>query len=448
MRLFTYALGATEGLEIHTHLEALATLRRFGLPTNPHTASFETIDEVIDHCLKWGEKRNELPYDIDGMVIKVNDFDQQKRLGATSKAPRWAVAYKFSAEQALSRILAIEVQVGKTGTLTPVAHLEPVPLGGTTVKRASLHNADFIAQKDIRIGDVVVVEKAGEIIPYVVRSEHEARTGNEIVFRFPETCPVCGAPVKRDEKGAFYRCTGTDCLAQLKRRLRAYASRSAMDIEGLGTEIIEQLVDTGLVRSIPDLYRLQLEDLLPLERIGKKSAQNLLDSIQASKHRGLARLLTGLSIPHVGETVAEILAQEFGDIDKLMQASAERLAEIDGIGPIIAKTVHDYFASERGRKTIEQLRAYGVRMTEDRKQKPAGADLGGKTFVVTGKLKNYERSEIEQLIKQHGGKATSSVSKNTDYLIVGEKPGSKLDKARQLGIKVITEDEFNKMIGR
>jgi DNA ligase (NAD+) len=335
--------------------------------------------------------------------------------------------------------------------LTPRALLQPVRLAGTTVSRASLHNADYIKAKDIRIGDMVVVEKAGEIIPYVVRSEPGARTGAEKVFHFPTKCPVCGSPVKRDEKGAFYRCTATDCVARVKRLLRSFAHRGAMDIDGLGVEIVEQLVDTGLVRSIPDLYRLTKDQLVELERMGDKSAQNLLDGIAASKDRGLARVLTGLAIPHVGEHVAEVLAREFGNIDGLLSAPLDRLSRVNGIGPVLAESVHQFFQSMTGRKLIGELRDLGVKLTEDAKPSPkaaGGADLTGKTFVVTGTLERYSREEIEALIKRLGGKVAGSVSKKTSYVIAGEKAGSKLDKARELGVPVFSEDEFDKMIRR
>jgi DNA ligase (NAD+) len=319
------------------------------------------------------------------------------------------------------------------------------------VKQASLHNADQIAQKDIRIGDMVIVEKAGEIIPYVIRSEVSARKGDEKVFHFPKKCPVCGSPVERAEDEAAYRCTGINCPAQLKRRLQFYAHRNAMDIEGLGEALVDQLVDSGLVKSIPDLYRLTLEQLLELERMGKKSAQNLLDGIEASKKRGLARVLTGLGVMHVGERMAEILAEEFGNIDDLKAASAERLARIKGVGPILAESISKSFHSADGRKVIEDLRSQDVKLTEDPRPTPAqagGPDLSGKTFVVTGTLEHFSRDEIEGLIKQLGGKATGSVSKKTDYVIVGENAGSKLDKAKELGVKTLTEAEFEKLIGR
>jgi DNA ligase (NAD+) len=451
LRLFTYSLEDTEGSFVQTHLQALDLLRRYGFPVNPHIQVCETIDQAIAHCNDWAERRHDLPYETDGMVIKVNDFDQRRRLGATSKAPRWVVAFKYEAEQALTKLLKIEVHVGKTGILTPVAHLEPVQLAGTTVSRASLHNADEMARKDIRVGDTVLVEKAGEIIPYVIRTEPSVRTGAEQIFQFPLKCPVCGAPVEREEGGVYYRCTGPACPAQLKERLRFYAYRKAMDIEGLGTALIDQLVDTGLVRSIPDLYRLTLEQLVELERMGKKSAENVLAGIQASKERGLCRVLTGLAIRHVGDHVAELLAAEFGNIDDLMNASVERLAQVEGIGQERAESIYKFFQSAAGRRTIEELRSLGLKLTEDIRPAPAavgGKELTGKIFVVTGTLSRYGREEIEDLIKKLGGKATGSVSKKTDYVVAGEKAGSKLDKARQLGVPVLSEEEFEKMIGR
>jgi DNA ligase (NAD+) len=450
LRLFTYALGSVAGVTVKTHLEALDLLRQYGLPVNPHIESFADIEGVIPYCNSWADRRHDLSYDTDGLVIKVNDFEQRRRLGTTSKFPRWVVAYKFEAEQALTKLLSIDVEVGKTGALTPVAHIEPVQLAGTTVKRASLHNAHFITERDIRIGDMVVVLKKGEIIPYVVRSETGARTGGEKVFEFPTACPVCGSPVKRDANGAFYRCTGTSCVARFKRQLRAFAQRNAMDIEGLGTEIVDRIVDGGLVQSIPDLYRVTLEQLMELERMGQKSSQNLVDGISASKKRGLGRVLTGLAIPHVGETVADLLAQEFHSIDALLKVSLEQLNQVKGIGPVLAESVYQYFQSAAGKKTIQELREAGLKLTEDARPSPAklgGTDLTGKTFVVTGTLARYGRDEIEGLIKRLGGKATGSVSKKTDYVVAGEKAGSKLDKARELGVPVLTEDEFDKLIG-
>jgi DNA ligase (NAD+) len=449
LSFFAYALGAVEGLSIKTHLEALATLKKFGFPVNPHTHQCTTIDEVIAYCESWADKRQELPYDTDGLVIKVNDFAQRQRLGYTSKFPRWARAYKFAAEQATTKLAKIELQVRTTGRLTPVAHLEPpVRLAGTTVSRASLHNADYIASKDIRVGDSVIVEKKGEIIPYVVGPVAESRTGGEKVFKFPKTCPVCGSPAAHEEDSPFYLCTGgVACPAQVRGRLEAFASRDRMDIEGLGEKLVHQLVSTGLVKSVTDLYRLTKDQLVNLERMGEKSAQNLLDGIEASKQRGLARLLAGLSIYMVGDSMAEILTQEFPTIDALMAASVEQL-QVKGFGPKRAQSVHNFFHSEAGRKLVAELRELGVKLTEDPKKKPAGSNLSGKTFVVTGTLKNYGRDEIEGLIKSLGGKATGSVSKKTDYVVAGENAGSKLTKANELGVKVLTEEEFDKLVGK
>jgi DNA ligase (NAD+) len=450
LRLFTYALGATEGVEVSTHLEALDLLRRYGFPVNPNTKSFDRIDAVIDYCTSWAGRRNDLPYDIDGLVIKVNDLDQRRRLGTTSKVPRWVVAYKFEEEQAVTKLLKIEIQVGKTGRLTPVAHLEPVKLAGTTVSRATLHNADEIARKDIRVGDMVVIEKAGEIIPQVVRAEAGARTGQEKVFHFPTKCPVCGAPAAREEGEADYYCLGPNCPAQLKQRLLFYAQRNAMDIEGLGDALVDQLVDRGLVRSIPDLYRLTEEQLLELERMGKKSAQNLLEQIEASKERGLTRVLTGLGIRLVGRSMAELLTRRFSNVKELMDASADELAQIEGFGPERAGRIHEFFHSTDGRKTIEELHDLGVKLTEKRSPaaKAAMAVLAGKTVVVTGTLERYGREEIEDLIRSLGGKPSGSVSKKTDYVVAGDKAGSKLDKARALGVPVLTESEFERLIGK
>jgi DNA ligase (NAD+) len=447
LRLFTYDVVHNDEVKPKTHMEALDLLKKNGFPVNPHTTYLDSMDKVVEYVATWADKRNTLDYETDGMVIKVNDLAQRRRLGTTSKSPRWVVAYKFAAEQALTKLIDVEFQVGKTGTLTPRAHLNPVKLAGTVVRHASLHNADEIARKDIRIGDMVVVEKAGEIIPYVVRVEHEARTGEEKPIVFPKKCPVCGGKVEKE--GPFWRCTASECVARLKRQLQSFAQRNAMDIEGLGEKQVDQLVDTALVRSIPDIYRLRLDDLIELERMGKKSAQNLLDGIEASKSRGLDRVLTGLAIPHVGEHVAELLAEEFGDIEALMAAEPERLSQISGIGPVLAENIAKYFRETSKQKSIRDLADLGVKLSHNRKAKPAGvADLTGKTFVVTGTLERYSRDEIEELIKRAGGKATGSVSKKTDYLVAGENAGSKLEKARGLGVAVLSEADFEKLIGK
>lgn len=449
LRLFAYGSGAAEGVTIKSHQQLLKQLKEWGFPVNPHVAAFDDIQEVIDYCTSWTDKMADLPYETDGMVIKVDDFDQRERLGYTSKAPRWVVAYKFEQEQAITTVKDIIVDVGKNGVLTPVAVLDTVQLAGTRVSHASLHNADYIRTKDIRKGDTVVVIKAGKIIPYVLRSEHGLRKGHEKPFHFPTHCPVCGSPVKADDKKVFYYCTSRDCVGQLKKKLRGFARRGAMDVEGLGEEMINQLVDTGLVKSIPDLYHLKLDDLVELERVGEKSGQNLLDGIAASKSRGLSKVLAGLAIPHVGEAVADLLAKHFGAIDDLMNASEDQLSKVEGIGPIMAKDIHAFFQDKDNRHVIDELKKAGVNLSEAAKPKPkGGADLSGKTFVVTGTLAKYQREEIEELIRSLGGKAVGSVSKKTDYVIAGEKAGSKLDKAKELGVPVISEEEFDKMIGK
>jgi DNA ligase (NAD+) len=449
LRLFTYALGAVDGLTVKTHLDALDLLKQHGFPVNPHIKTCDSIDEVIAYIGTWEEKRHELPYETDGMVIKVNDYGQQRRLGATSKAPRWVTAYKFAAEQATTRLQSIEVQIGKNGVLTPVAYLEPVRLAGTTVARATLHNAAELKRKDIRVGDMVVLVKAGEIIPKVVKSLPELRTGKEQVYKFPTKCPSCGAPVQPDEDGTAYYCTNQDnCPGQLTGLLKSFAKRNRMDIEGLGDVLANQLVHSGLVKSLTDLYRLTKEQLLTLERVGDLSAQNLLGGIEASKSRGLARLLAGLSIPTVGETFAEVLAHEFRSLDALLAAPLDRLANVKGIGPTRAENVYDFLHCPEGQQLVKELHELGLKLTEDAPVKAAGPDLGGKTFVVTGTLEQYGRDEIEGLIKQLGGKVTGSVSKKTDYVVAGDKAGNKLDKARELGVTVLSEADFNKLIGR
>ncbi|MFZ9824749.1 MAG: NAD-dependent DNA ligase LigA [Gemmataceae bacterium] len=445
LRLFAYALGAVDGLEVKSQSETLRVLESYGFPVNPHYKRLETIDEVIEWCESWKDKRNDLPFDTDGMVIKVDDLAQREKLGITSKSPRWVVAYKFAAEQALTRLKDIELQVGKLGTLTPVAHLEPVKLAGTTVARASLHNEEFLHSKDIRVGDMVVVEKAGEIIPYVVRSEPSLRTGKEKPFTFPKTCPVCGASVQKDKAGAFYRCTGSECVAQLKRKLRAFAMRNAMDIEGLGEEIIEQLVDTGLVRNLADIYKLELGQLTELERMGEQSSRNLLDGIAQSRSRGFSRLLAGMGIRHVGETVADVLARKFTSMDALAKAHEDELAKVEGIGPERATSIRAWFDTPENQALVESFRKYGLKMDHETAAAPASTVFAGKTIVVTGTLLKYGREEIERKIRDLGAKASGSVSKKTDFLLAGEKAGSKLAKAQELGVRIITEDEFEKL---
>ena len=451
LRFFCHGLGEAEGLRAETHMELLDHLRRWGVPATPHAACFPSADAAIEHCERLVERLHELDFEIDGLVLKVNRFDQRARLGATAKSPRWVIAYKFEKYEATTRVIGIRVQVGKTGALTPVAELEPVLIAGTTVSRASLHNADEIERKDVRPGDVVVVEKAGKIIPHIVRVEKHLRADDAMPFRFPRRCPECGAAVVRertgdDEAGAFVRCRNPACPAQLKERIRHYASRAAMDIEGLGDRLVDQLVERGLVRSYVDLYRLTVEQLVPLERMGKRSAEKLVAAIEASKQRGLARLLAALAIRHVGARVAAVLAEHFGSIDAIVAAGKDELASINEIGPVIAESVHAYLHGEHGRETIAALRAAGVRMESDRPAAPRRRKLEGKTLVVTGTLSRYSREEVERLIQQHGGRAASSVSRKTDYVVAGEKPGSKLDQARRLGVPVLDEAAFEALL--
>ncbi len=439
-------MGETEGLKARTHVEFLEEMRGFGLPVTPQAACFDSFDAAVEHCEELIERLHELDFEIDGLVLKVNRFDQRGRLGSTSKCPRWVIAYKFEKYEAKTRLRDIRVQIGKTGAVTPVADLEPVELAGTIVSHASLHNADEIERKDVRPGDVVVVEKAGKIIPHVVRVEKSEREHPLRKFVFPSACPECGRKLVKDEGGVYIRCPNAQCPAQVKERIRYFAGRNAMDIEGLGDKLIEQLVGQRLIGGYGDLYRLTLERLTGLERMGRKSSENLLAGIAASKDRGLARLLNGLSIRHVGTRVAAVLAERFRSMDALQKAGVDELSETNEIGPIIAQSVYDFLHGEFGSRAIEDLRGLGVKMKSAASAGPERRVLEGKTLVVTGTLAKYSRDEIHELITRHGGHAASSVSKNTDYLVAGEKAGSKLDKARQLGVKVITEAEFEKML--
>ncbi len=460
LRLFAYALGAVEGFTPINHIDALETLRQFGFPINPHAKRCETIDDVIAYCDSWAQKRHDLPYDTDGMVVKIDDYAQREKLGFTSKFPRWARAYKFEAEQALTRLARVEVQVGRTGKLTPVGHFDPpVKLAGTTVAKASLHNADEMTRKDIRIGDMVVVEKAGEIIPQVVRVEAAARTGAEYPFVFPAECPVCGSPTRKDADSPFVYCTAPrgQCRGQLKRQLLQFARRTAMDIEGLGEAIADELLAADLVEALPDLFRLTKADLLtarpPKDAKKTKSegkwADNLLEGIAASKDRGLARFLSGISVPMVADSMADLLAQEFLALENLVDANEERLSQIDGVGPERAKAIRAFFQAESTQAMLADFREFGLKLTEAKREVPnAGVGpLVGKTVVVTGTLAKYQRNEIEDLIKSLGGKPSGSVSKKTDYLVAGEEAGSKLAKAKTLGVPILTESEFDALIG-
>jgi DNA ligase (NAD+) len=455
LSFFAYGVGDLNGISFTNHLQILAQLKAFGFPTNPHAHECKDIDAVIEYCNSWNTKRHDLLYDTDGMVVKVNDLKLREKLGSTSKSPRWVRAYKFEAEQAITKLGDVEFSVGKFGELTPVALFDPpVRLAGTTVGRASMHNASMVDKLDARIGDMVVVEKAGEIIPQVVKVVSESRTGSEKPLRFPTKCPICSADtVKEETDNSYgYSCTNlASCPAQVAGRIISFAKRERMDIEGLGEEMAAQLVEAELVRTLPDLYRLSEKQLLALERMGKKKAKNLLDGVEASKGRGLSRLLAGLSIYMVGESMAELLADAFPSLDEILSASQEQLASIKGFGPKRAESVYQFFHSPTGEKLVQEFRDLGLKLVQEKKAAPTGLNstiLAGKTLVVTGTLSKYGRKEIEDLIKQLGGKATGSVSKNTSYLVAGEEAGSKLTKAQELGVPVLSEDEFEKLIGR
>jgi len=448
LRIFCHGIGQSDGLRCSTHMEFIEQLGRWGLPATPRIECFASFAEAVTHAEALVEQLHELDFEVDGLVLKVNQFEQREQLGSTSKSPRWAIAYKVEKYEAVTQLNEIRVQVGKTGTITPVAELEPVELAGTTVSRASLHNADEIARKDVRVGDTVVVEKAGKIIPHIVRVEKHKRRSNLRVYRFPTHCPECETLLEKDEGGVYIRCPNLACPAQLRERLLYFAGRSAMDIEGLGDKLVDQLVSSQLVAEFADLYQLTEEQLLELERMGEKSAQKLLASIEQSKSRGLTRLLNALSIRHVGTRVATVLAETFGSVDELLSASVEELSDVDDVGPIIAQSVFQFLQGKHGRRTIEQLAEAGVAMisSEDEAAGPSNQILAGKTIVVTGKLEKYTRDEIHRLVEQHGGRPTSSVSQSTDYLIAGEKAGSKLAKAQQLGVAVLSEAEFGNLI--
>lgn len=448
LRMFCHGIGYTEGFSATSNATFLQRLSDFGLPATPHYRVCTTFEEAIVHCETLINKLPELDFEVDGIVLKVNDFDQRDQLGSTTKSPRWLVAYKFEKYEATTKLNAIEVNIGKTGAITPVAILEPVQLAGTTVSRASLHNADEIERKDIRVGDTVVVEKAGKIIPHIVRVEKQERKQPLAKFHFPTHCPECGTRAVKDEGGVYIRCPSDLCPAKTRERIRYFATRNAMDIEGLGDKVVAQLVNSDLVQDYADLYWLTEEKLVSLERLGVATARNLLAGIETSKQRGLGRLLNAISIRHVGQRVAMILADSFGTIESLQQASIEELAETEEIGQIIAESVHAYLHSEMGSKIISRLQEAGLTMKSDRPRTAQRVDgaLAGKTLVVTGTLQNYKREEIKTLIAENGGRASNSISKKTDYLVAGEKAGSKLEKAKKLGVAVLTEQEFAALI--
>jgi DNA ligase (NAD+) len=444
LSFFAYATGQLSEPLAENHFQALQKFRKLGLPVNPNIRKAKNIDEVISICLDWTEKQPKLTYQIDGMVIKINRFDQRDALGATGRAPRWCISYKFPAERAETTVESIDIQVGKSGILTPVANLSPVRLSGTTVKRASLHNFDELNRLNVSVGDTVVIEKAGEIIPQVI--EVKTKAAVSVPFEIPSTCPSCGSAVARDKEGVYIRCPNPHCLGQLKERLKYFAGRGQMDIEHLGDALIEQLIETGLVNNFADLYKLQKSQLIELERMAEKSAGNVIEAIEKSKNRPLWRLIAALGIRHIGGQSAQILAEHFGSLEALITADVETLEAIDQIGPTMAESVYEYFRNVSNRAILDELLASGVKPKQPKAKR--SDKLAGKTIVVTGILKNFSRQQAEEAIRQAGGKASSSVGKKTDFVLAGKEPGSKLDKARQLGVKVINEKQFLDMLGK
>ncbi|HVP79494.1 MAG TPA: NAD-dependent DNA ligase LigA [Thermodesulfobacteriota bacterium] len=443
LEIYFYALGEVRGWTFKTQWDVLKTLPKWGLRTNPNVRKCKNIDEVLDYYREMNEKRETLPYEIDGTVIKVNSFDLQTRLGEIARSPRWALAFKFQPKQETTKIKDIRPQVGRTGALTPVALMEPVRVGGVEVSRATLHNQDEIDRLDVRIGDTVVIQRAGDVIPEVVQVVTSKRTGKEKKFEMPSKCPVCGAEVVKEE--AIHRCIGLDCPAQLKGRIRHFASKRAMDIDGLGVKLIEQLVDKGLVKDVADIYYINKEQLVELERMADKSAQNIIDAIEKSKTKPQSKFLYALGIRNVGETTAEDLASHFPRLDDFFHLSEEDLMEVQGIGPEVAASVHRFFGDKKNKESIDLLKKAGVKVIEARAKEKG--KLVGKTFVFTGTLKTFGRDEARTLVESMGATTASSVSKKVDLVVVGEDPGSKFDKAKELGIKTLTEEEFKKMIG-
>lgn len=440
LSFFGYAIGNVENVRgVASQHDALEFLRAAGFPVNPHVTLCETIEDVIAFCATWEARRDELDYEIDGVVVKVDDLATQERLGSAGKDPRWATAFKFKAREARTKLRDIVITVGRTGTLNPNAVLDPVQIGGVTVRNATLHNAEYIRTNDIRVGDTVIVMRAGDVIPRVVGPVLSERTGKPRLFTMPDECPVCGADVDHPEGEAMSRCTNAACPAQVLERVKHFCSRGAMDIEGIGDVMSAQLTELGLVTTIADIYALTQADLATVPRTGEKTVANLLRNIEDSKRRGLARLLTGLGIRFVGSQTAQILAGDFGSMQALEAASVEDLMQSEGIGPEVAKSVHLFFAQKANREMIAALARAGVEMTAPKRPKaPVGA-LAGKTFVLTGTLEGMTREEAAAQIQNAGGKVTGSVSKKTDYVVVGDDPGSKYAKAHQLGVAILDE---------
>jgi DNA ligase (NAD+) len=446
LSFFAYALGEVEGARFATQTEALEQLARWGFPVNPHYRHQPDIESVAAFCREWHEKRNTLDYEIDGIVVKVNRLDYQERLGVVSRDPRWAVAYKFPGQLATTKLLEIRINVGRTGALNPYAVLEPVQLGGVTIRQATLHNEDDIRRKDIREGDVVLVKRAGDVIPQVVGPVREKRTGIEREFRYPAECPACGAPVLREEGDAMAYCTNGQCPAQRLESLKHFVSQPAMDIRGLGPQTLEKMLELDLIADAADLYSLTAEQVATLPGFKDKSIRNLLRSVEESRKQPFERVLFALGIRHVGEGIAELLARGLGDIDTLIGAGEDEISSIQGVGPVIAHSVRCYIAVDANRMFIEKLRAAGLQFTGARITTPAGP-FTGKTFVITGTLPGMSRKEATDFIERRGGKVVSAVSSKTSYVVVGEDPGSKLDKAVSLGVARLGEVQLRELAG-
>ena len=444
--IFVFNIQEIRGREINTHLDGLEFLREAGFKVISNDMLFEDIEDAWNEIEHIGHIRQSLYYDIDGAVIKVNSLEEREQIGSTAKTPKWAIAYKYPAEQKKTKIRDIVIQVGRTGVLTPNAEFDPVLVAGSMIARATLHNIDYIHKKDIRIGDSIIVQKAGDVIPEVVRVVTEDRTGDEKVFDMPKTCPACGGNVHREGDEAAYRCTSPDCPAQLLRSLEHFVSRDAMDIEGMGPSVIEKLVESDLIKSCADLYYLKPEDIEVLDKLGKKSAKNLINSIEKSKGNDLSRLLFAFGIRHIGAGAAKLIAEYAKDIEKLFEVSAEELTKIDDVGLIMAESVVDFFSQPHVREITDRLKEAGVN-TNALEKEESGSSLASLTFVITGTLPTLGRNDAKALIEKNGGKVTGSVSKKTDYLVCGEDAGSKLDKAKELGIKIIDENELFVMIG-
>ncbi len=444
--IFIFNIQQIKGKEIHSHIEGLRYLRKQGFKVILNDTVFPDIESAYKRVLEIGEERGGLEFDIDGAVIKVNDFALREQLGTTSKFPKWAVAYKFPAERQETKVLDILIQVGRTGALTPLAVLEPVRIAGSTVSRATLHNSDYIAQKDVRVGDMVVIQKAGDIIPEIVEVVKDKRTGAEQPFEMPTHCPECGALAVREEGEAVYRCTGMNCPAQRLRHIIHFVSKPAMDIDGLGEAIIEQLLDNKLIETAADLYYMNAEDIEKLDKMGKKSAENLMNSIENSKKNPLYRIICGLGISHIGEKASKVLANKFLSLDNLMNADIEQLTAINEIGNIMAESITEFFVEPQNKEFVEKLRSAGVNFEDEPQAELQDNRFEGITFVLTGTLSKYTRAQASEIIESFGGKTSSSVSKKTGYVLAGEEAGSKLEKANKLGVTVISEDEFAEMI--